>query len=133
MGCSTVTGMNLKKAFGYLDDVLDHKQVVPFRRFAGSIGRTGQAKQFGTTKGEWLDAGAIRTHLTSIGRWPEKSVKYITRLLKNAEANADAKDLTLDELIIKNIVVEQAPKTRRRTFRAHGRMLVRGIDIWDQC
>jgi large subunit ribosomal protein L17e len=49
-------------------------------------------------------------------------VHYITRLLKNAEANADAKDLAADELIIKNIVVNQAPKTRRRTFRAHGRM-----------
>lgn len=47
---------------------------------------------------------------------------YITRLLKNAESNADAKDLAADELIIKNIVVNQAPKTRRRTFRAHGRI-----------
>lgn len=47
---------------------------------------------------------------------------YITRLLKNAESNADAKDLAAEELIIKNIVVNQAPKTRRRTFRAHGRM-----------
>jgi ribosomal protein L22 len=58
----------------------------------------------------------------TIGRWPAKSVKYILALLKNAESNADAKDLTLDELVIKNIVVNQAPKTRRRTYRAHGRM-----------
>ena len=45
-------GMNLKKAYTYLDDVVDHKQVIPFRRFAGSIGRTAQAKAFKTTKGE---------------------------------------------------------------------------------
>lgn len=56
------------------------------------------------------------------GRWPEKSVRFITRLLKNAESNADAKDLAVDELVIRNIVVNQAPKTRRRTYRAHGRM-----------
>ena len=43
--------MNLKKAYTYLGDVQEHKQVIPFRRFAGAIGRTGQAKQFKTTKG----------------------------------------------------------------------------------
>lgn len=43
------------------------------------------------------------------GRWPEKSVKFILRLLKNAESNADAKSLDVDDLTIKNIVVQQAP------------------------
>ena len=42
--------------------------------------------------------------------------------MKNAESNADSKDLDVEELVIKNIVVNQAPKTRRRTYRAHGRM-----------
>jgi large subunit ribosomal protein L17e len=85
--------MPLAKAYTYLSDVKDHKQVIPFRRFAGGIGRATQAKQFGTTK----------------GRWPEKSVRFILNLLKNAEANAEAKDLEKDELLIKNIVVQQAP------------------------
>lgn len=31
------------------------------------------------------------------------------RLLKNAESNADAKNLELEELTIKNVVVQQAP------------------------
>jgi large subunit ribosomal protein L17e len=43
------------------------------------------------------------------GRWPEKSVKFILRLLKNAESNADAKNIDLEDLLIKNIVVQQAP------------------------
>lgn len=60
----------------------------------------------------------------SPGRWPVKSVQFLLRLLKNAESNADSKDLAVDELVIKNIVVNQAPKTRRRTYRAHGRMCV---------
>lgn len=65
------------------------------------------------------------------GRWPEKSVKFILRLLKNAESNAEAKDLDVEELIIKNIVVQQAPKTRRRTYRAHGRMCVFRQNEWE--
>jgi len=103
---AALSGMNLQKAFTYLGDVKDHNRTIPFRRFAGGIGRTGQAKEFKTTK----------------GRWPEKSIKFITRLLKNAESNADAKNLEVESLMIRNIVVQQAPKTRRRTYRAHGRI-----------
>lgn len=66
--------------------------------------------------------GSHRTGSSQTGRWPVKSVNFLLRLLKNAESNADAKELAVEELIIKNIVVNQAPKTRRRTYRAHGRM-----------
>ncbi|CDZ97671.1 60s ribosomal protein l17 l23 [Phaffia rhodozyma] len=103
---AVLSGMKLTKAYTYLADVQEHKQVIPFRRYAGGIGRASQAKQFGTTK----------------GRWPEKSVRFILRLLKNAESNAEAKEISAEELVIKNIVVQQAPKTHRRTFRAHGRI-----------
>ena len=89
----TMLGLKLTKAYTYLGDVLEHKQIIPFRRFAGGVGRASQAKQFKTTQ----------------GRWPEKSVKFITRLLKNAEANADAKNIDVEDLYIKNIVVQQAP------------------------
>lgn len=44
------------------------------------------------------------------------------RLLKNAESNADAKSMELEELIIKNIGVQQAQLNHRRTYRAHGRI-----------
>lgn len=103
---AALTGMKVEKAYRFLADVKEHKQVVPFRRFAGGVGRASQAKQFGATQ----------------GRWPEKSVKFILGLLKNAESNADAKSLELGDLYIRNIVVNQAPKTRRRTYRAHGRI-----------
>jgi Ribosomal protein L22p/L17e len=35
------------------------------------------------------------------------------RLLKNAESNADAKNLELEDLYVKNIVVQQAPVRKR--------------------
>jgi large subunit ribosomal protein L17e len=99
-------GMKLVKALEYLEAVKDKKRCIPFRRFAGGIGRTSQATVFGVTR----------------GRWPIKSVEFLEGLLKNAESNADVKGLDRDALFIKHIQVNQAPKQRRRTFRAHGRI-----------
>jgi ribosomal protein uL22 len=82
------------------------KQAVPFRRFAGSIGRTAQGKAFGVSR----------------ARWPVKSCEFMLGLLKNAESNAEVKGLNLDALVIRHIQVNQAPKQRRRTYRAHGRI-----------
>jgi len=103
---AAISGMKLTKAYTYLGDVAEHKRAIPFRRFNGGVGRTAQAKEFKATQ----------------GRWPEKSVRFMLRLLKNAESNADAKNLELEDLYIRNITVQQAPKTRRRTYRAHGRI-----------
>ena len=35
-------GRELVKAKKYLEDVIDHKRAVPFRRFCGGVGRTAQ-------------------------------------------------------------------------------------------
>lgn len=58
----------------------------------------------------------------SKARWPVKSAEFLSSLLKNAEANADTKGLDTSNLIVKHIQVNQAPKQRRRTYRAHGRV-----------
>lgn len=101
-----VNGWNLEKAQQYLSQVLDHKRAIPFRRYAHSIGRTAQGKEFGVTK----------------ARWPEKSVRFIQDLLTNAQSNAEAKGLDVSKLKISHIQVNHAPKQRRRTYRAHGRI-----------
>lgn len=67
--------MELAKAKKYLEDVLAHKRVIPFRRFCGGVGRTAQAKNEGQSNGQ--------------GRWPKKSCEFLLALLKNAESNAD--------------------------------------------
>ena len=36
--------MHLKKALHYLADVMDKKQIVPFRRFNGGVGRKAQVR-----------------------------------------------------------------------------------------
>ncbi|XP_027098030.2 large ribosomal subunit protein uL22y-like [Coffea arabica] len=97
----------LAKAKRYLEDVLAHKQAIPFTRFCGGVGRTAQAKN---------------RHSNGQGRWPVKSARFILDLLKNAESNAEVKGLDVDSLFISHIQVNQAQKQRRRTYRAHGRI-----------
>jgi ribosomal protein uL22 len=69
--------MDLNKAKKYLEDVMSHKRAVPFRRYAGSTGRTAQAKN------EDAPAG--------VARWPVKSAEFLLNLLKNAESNAEVR------------------------------------------
>jgi len=101
-----IKGMKLLKAQKYLQDVIDQKQCVPFRRFNGGVGRCAQAKAFGLSQ----------------GRWPEKSCKFVLGLLQNVQSNAEHKGLDLEECVVKHVQVNQAPKQRRRTYRAHGRI-----------
>ncbi|RIB09819.1 60S ribosomal protein L17 [Gigaspora rosea] len=101
-----LSGKKLSKAIKYLEDVKEHKQAIPFRRFNGGVGRCAQAKAFGATQ----------------GRWPVKSADFLLGLLKNAQSNAELKQLDMDNLVISHIQVNQAPKQRRRTYRAHGRI-----------
>ncbi|KAI9602533.1 hypothetical protein H4Q26_001823 [Puccinia striiformis f. sp. tritici PST-130] len=99
---AAITGLKLAKALSFLSDVTEHKQCVPFRRFSGGVGRTAQAKAHNHTQ----------------GRWPLKTAKYMIQLLKNAQANAVANELEPEDLTITSVNVNQAPKTRRRTYRA---------------
>jgi large subunit ribosomal protein L17e len=101
-----INGWKLERALTFLGNVLEKKEAVPMRRYAGSTGRTAQGKAFGVSK----------------ARWPVKSAEFLLGLLKNAEANADTKGLDTSNLIVKHIQVNQAPKQRRRTYRAHGRI-----------
>jgi len=104
--------MKLTKAYAYLGDVAEHKQCIPYRRFNGGVGRTAQAKAFKATQGSYSTMLLAIVYLFSFlitGRWPEKSVRFMLRLLKNAESNADAKNLEADDLYIRNITVQQAP------------------------
>merc|ERR1711973_754946 len=63
--------MHIRKANRYLKDVIAKKQIIPFRRFNGGVGRKAQAKAHGCSQ----------------GRWPVKSAEFLLQLLKNAESN----------------------------------------------
>ncbi|KAK1337789.1 hypothetical protein QTO34_002424 [Cnephaeus nilssonii] len=96
-----IKGMHIRKATKYLKDVTLKKQCVPFRRYNGGVGKT-----------VGLDTGPVA----------KKSAEFLLHMLKNAESNAELKGLDVDSLVIEHIQVNKAPKMRRRTYRAHGRI-----------
>merc|ERR1711950_6638 len=100
--------MPLNRATTYLKNVIAQKEIIPFRRFMGGVGRHAQAKVHSTSGTQ--------------GRWPKKSAEFLLHLLKNAESNAEYKGLDADHLVVDHIQVNRAPKMRRRTYRAHGRI-----------
>jgi large subunit ribosomal protein L17e len=103
---NAIRGMNVAKAQKFLKNVLAKKQAIPFRHHTGGVGRKAQNKGLGTSQ----------------VRWPEKSVKMVLDLLKNASSNADQKGLDTKSLSVTHVQVNRAPKHRRRTYRAHGRI-----------
>jgi large subunit ribosomal protein L17e len=112
---NAIKNMPLTRAKQYLDNVLKKKEVVPFRVHTGGVGRTKQGKNMCKKKKR-----GGRT--CSQGRWPAKSCRVLRDLLRTAESNADTKGLSTDKLYISHIAVQRAPKMRRRTYRAHGRI-----------
>ncbi|PNY24438.1 Ribosomal protein L22/L17, eukaryotic/archaeal [Tolypocladium capitatum] len=126
-----INGWKLPRAVAFLENVKEHKEAVPMRRYAGGTGRCAQdhdasivGSETRTSLGELLMGyvSAGKQFGVSKARWPVKSAQFLLDLLKNAEANADAKGLDTGALIVKHIQVNQAPKQRRRTYRAHGRI-----------
>mmetsp|Transcript_25094 Transcript_25094/g.59260 ORF Transcript_25094/g.59260 Transcript_25094/m.59260 type:complete len:184 (-) Transcript_25094:80-631(-) len=105
---AAIFGLELKKAQTYLQNVIDKKQCIPFKRYQNGCGRTAQAKHFKSN--------------SSQGRWPKKSCLFLLDLLRNAESNAELKGLDTDNLFIHHIQVNAAQGGRRRTYRAHGRI-----------
>ena len=98
----------VENAISYLKDVLQYKQAIPFTKYNGGIGRHAQGKQ-----------------LKAVGdqcAWPQKATKSILSLLQNLKSNAASKGLEGDSMKIVHTNCNQAPKMRRRTYRAHGRI-----------
>lgn len=70
-----IKGMQVDKAVKYLEDVLDYKRGIPFKRFTGGCGRHAQGK-------------LIKAPGNCV-RWPQKATKHYLDLLKSAKANAE--------------------------------------------
>lgn len=103
-----IKGLPLLKAIKYLEDVREFKRAIAFRRYTGGCGRNAQGKDMNAPGSQ---AG-----------WPVKAAAYFLDILRNAEANAETKGLEVDSLYLTHVQVNRAPKMRRRTYRAHGRI-----------
>merc|ERR1712147_396174 len=99
-------GLNLLKAIEYINNVIEHKALIPFRRYTGGPGRHAMCKN----------------HNHHNGRFPEKSCKHVLALLRNLKSNAEVQSLDPERCKISHVVTQRAVSGRRRTYRAHGRI-----------
>ena len=103
-----ILGRGLKNARQYLENVLEYKDAIPFTKYKSGIGRHSVAKKYKAT-GDKVS-------------WPIKATKTFLDLITNLESNAEVKGLNIENVKITHANVNQAPKMRRRTYRAHGRI-----------
>ena len=101
--CNTINGMVLSEAKEFLQQVIQKKKPVPFRRFKKKVGhRHGLEKAFA-------------------GRYPVKAAQKILEVLEGAEANADFKGLDPENLRIIHASAYPGMKIKRFIPRAFGR------------
>lgn len=101
--CNKIRGMKLEKAQAYLEDVMEMKTAVPFKKHNKKVGHRRGI-------GGW-----------PTGRYPVKAAKQILDILKNAEANAEYKGLDTENLKIMHISSHKGYVIRGWTPRAFGR------------
>jgi large subunit ribosomal protein L22 len=101
--CKTIKGMMLTQAKKYLQDVMDKRKAVPYKRYTKKLGH-----HHGLTK-------------AFVGRYPIKTAKYVLRLLEGAEANAENKGLDTDRMRIIHAAASQGMKAKTFQPRAQGR------------
>lgn len=102
--CNAIRGMDVAKAKAYLEDVIDMKKSVPFKRHNKGVGhRKGQ--------NGWPS-----------GRYPVKAAAQILKVLENAEANAEYKGMDTEKLVIEHISSHKGIVIRGAIPRAFGRV-----------
>ena len=80
--CRSLRGKKVDTALGYLDDIIELRKAVPFRRFKKQV-----------------------THKKGIGpgRFPVKAAKFVKRAIEEAQHNAEYKGLDSDSMRIHTI------------------------------
>nr|8HKU_L22P Chain L22P, 50S ribosomal protein L22 [Sulfolobus acidocaldarius DSM 639]8HKV_L22P Chain L22P, 50S ribosomal protein L22 [Sulfolobus acidocaldarius DSM 639]8HKY_L22P Chain L22P, 50S ribosomal protein L22 [Sulfolobus acidocaldarius DSM 639]8HKZ_L22P Chain L22P, 50S ribosomal protein L22 [Sulfolobus acidocaldarius DSM 639]8HL1_L22P Chain L22P, 50S ribosomal protein L22 [Sulfolobus acidocaldarius DSM 639]8HL2_L22P Chain L22P, 50S ribosomal protein L22 [Sulfolobus acidocaldarius DSM 639]8HL3_L len=104
--CKAIRGMNLKEAREFLNNVLEEKEALPFWRYShGTSHRSNISRKWKVKS----------------GRYPKKAIKYVLKLLDNAENNANSKGLDIDNLKIVHIAAHKGLVLKRYMTRAFGR------------
>ena len=92
---------------------MEAKAVVKYVRISPQKVR----KIVGAVKGKPVEAG-----LNILKFMPQKAAGLVEKVLRSAVANAEeSKNLDVDTLIIRNILVDQGPTLKRFRARARGR------------
>jgi large subunit ribosomal protein L22 len=98
-----IKNMTTKDAIAYLEDVVDAKKAIPFKRFNRNVGHKRGLVQW--------DAG----------RFPKKASREYIRLLQSAEKNAEYLGLDIEKLKIVHVSANRGRAFRAVFPRAFGR------------
>ncbi|MHA1293261.1 MAG: 50S ribosomal protein L22 [Promethearchaeota archaeon] len=103
--CAVIKGMRIDRAKKFLEDVINLKQSVPFRRYKKKQAHKKDLKQF-----KWY-----------AGRYPVKAAARIYEVLSACESNAEYKGLDIDLCRIIHAATQRGRIIKRYIPRAHGR------------
>ncbi|MHA2141517.1 MAG: 50S ribosomal protein L22 [Candidatus Thorarchaeota archaeon] len=101
--CNAIRGMMLDRAIDLLDSVIEEKAWIPYRRHKKKRGHHSGMKKWGP------------------GGHPVKASENILKVLRNAEANADAKGLDIDRLRIAHAAAHRGRTYKKYIERAFGK------------
>lgn len=100
--CREIRGKKVEDARKLLEEVVEMKRAVPFKRHKKKVAHKKLERWYA-------------------GRYPQKAAKYILKILRNLEANAEYKGLDLDNLIIVHAQAQKGRVIQRYMPRAFGR------------
>ncbi len=111
--CAVLKGMKLDQAKVFLENVIQLKQSVPFRRYKKKLGHKRDLRSF-----RW-DAG----------RYPQKAAARIYEVLAAVESNAEYKGLDVDLCRIIHIAAQRGRIIKRYIERARGRSTAKNTHL----
>ena len=100
--CKAIKGMTIHKSIEFLENVIEKKQAVPYRRHKRNVGHKSSLVGF------------------PAGRYPVKAAKEILKVVKNLENNAENNQLQIDKCVITHAVSLQGTRQMGIFHRAHG-------------
>ena len=103
--CACIKGMKVDQAKSFLEDVIQLKRSVPFRRHKKKQAHRKDLKEF-----KWY-----------AGRFPQKAAARVYEVLTAVESNAEYKGLDVDLCRIIHAAANRGRIIKRYIERAHGR------------
>ena len=97
---NAIRGLPLEKAKSLLEDVLEERRAIPFRRY---------------------NQETAHKRGTGPGRYPKKVARQVLQILQNAEANAEYEGIDTDELVVRVAACARGRIKKANMPRAHGR------------
>ncbi|QIW23287.1 50S ribosomal protein L22 [Sulfolobus sp. S-194] len=104
--CKAIRGMKLNDAKQFLNNVLEEKEALPFWKHSHGASHRSNISP------KWK---------VKSGRYPKKAIRYVLKVLENAENNANSKGLDLENVKIVHIAAHKGIVLKRYMPRAFGR------------